>query len=276
MSEKNKGSKRVVYIVLLLGVLVFIVPYIYMMIASTQNNEMILSTNINFKLGHYFKENINYLLENYKYVRVLMNSLIVTVVGTIVSTFVTTLAGYTLAKYRFMGDRLMFSLIMLSRMIPGFAVLIPTFLIFSKLGLTNSYGGIILPAVASANAVFIMKQYADSFPMELIEAARIDGASEWTIFFKIALPLLKPNIITSGLLIFMGYWNSYLFPLVMISDSDMYTVPLIIRNITQASQDDLNYGAMMTVLATSVIPVLILYTWVQSKFKSTDVSAGIK
>jgi len=276
MHKKHRGNRLGVYIALLIGVVIFIVPYIYMMIAATQNNEMILSTTINFRIGRYFKENMTYLLENYKYVRVLMNSLIVTVIGTIVSTFVTTLAGYTLAKYRFMGNRLMFSLIMLSRMIPGFAVLIPTFLIFSRLGLTNTYGGIILPAVASANAVFIMKQYADSFPMELIEAARIDGASEWTIFYRIALPLLKPNIITSGLLIFMGYWNSYLFPLVMISDSDMYTVPLIIRNITQASQDDLNYGAMMAVLATSVIPVLVLYTWVQAKFKSTNVGAGIK
>ncbi|MGX7418051.1 carbohydrate ABC transporter permease [Carnobacterium gallinarum] len=276
MHKKNRRKNGIVYLMLAIGVVIFIVPYIYMMIASTQNNAMILSNTINLKFGSHLMENMNYLLENYQYVRVIFNSLFVTIIGTLVSTFVTTLAGYTLAKYRFMANRAFFMVIMLSRMIPGFAILIPTFMIFSRLGLTNTYGGIILPAVASANAVFIMKQYADSFPIELIEAARIDGAGEFRIFYQIALPLLKPNIITSGLLIFMGYWNSYLFPLVMTSDTEMYTVPLVIRNITQASQDDLNYGAMMAVLATSVIPVLALYTWVQSKFKSTDVDKGIK
>ncbi|MFD1465829.1 carbohydrate ABC transporter permease [Lapidilactobacillus mulanensis] len=252
------------------------VPYIYMLIASTQNNGIILSKTIDFRVSKYFQTNMKYLFDNYQYLKVIGNSIFVTVIGTVISTFITTVAGYTLAKYKFVGNHLIFGLIMLSRMIPGFAVLIPTFLLFSKFGLTNSYAGIILPLLASANAVFIMKQYADSFPLELIEAARIDGASEITILFKIAMPLLKPNIITSGLLIFMGYWNSYIFPLVMMSDSDKYTVPLVIRNITQASQDDLNYGAMMAALATSVIPILFLYVWVQTKFKQTDVSAGIK
>ncbi|MDH6363431.1 ABC-type glycerol-3-phosphate transport system permease component [Enterococcus sp. PF1-24] len=274
--NKKRLITVLMYVCLVFGGIIFLVPYVYMLIASTQNNGMILSKTLNLNIGGFFGDNIKYLLDNYQYIKVVWNSLFVTVIGTLVSTFVTTLAGYTLAKYRFLGNKFIFSLIMLSRMIPGFAVLIPTFLLFSKFGLTNSYAGVILPLVASANAVFIMKQYADSFPYELIEAARIDSASEWTIFYRIAVPLLKPNIITSALLIFMGYWNSYLFPLVMISDSEMYTVPLVIRNITQASQDDLNYGAMMTALATSVIPVIILYTWVQSKFKQTNASVGIK
>lgn len=272
----KKKNLTLIYIVLALGSMLFLGPYLYMLIASTQNNEIILGKMVDLKPSHYFMENLNYLLENYQYFKVILNSILVTVIGTLISTFVTTLAGFTLAKYNFYGNKPIFTLIMLSRMIPGFAVLIPTFLLFSNFGLTNSYAGIILPLVASANAVFIMKQYADSFPYELIEAARIDGATEWIIFSKIAIPLLKPNIITSGLLIFMGYWNSYLFPLVMISDSEKFTVPLVIRNITQASQDDLNYGAMMAALATSVLPVLLLYVWVQSKFKQTDVAAGIK
>ncbi|WP_125767599.1 carbohydrate ABC transporter permease [Lapidilactobacillus wuchangensis] len=273
----KQNKKHVgIYICLIIGGILFLIPYIYMLIASTQNNTIILSKTIDFRISKYFGKNMKYLLDNYQYFRVIWNSIVVTVIGTIVSTFVTTLAGYTLAKYKFVGNKFIFSMIMLSRMIPGFAVLIPTFLIFSKVGLTNSYAGIILPLIASANAVFIMKQYADSFPYELIEAARIDGAKEGLIFFRIVVPLLKPNIIASGMLIFMGYWNSYIYPLVMISDSNKFVVPLVVRNITQASQDDLNYGAMMAALATSVLPILLLYVWVQSKFKSTEMSAGIK
>ena len=118
----------------------------------------------------------------------------------------------------------------------------------------------------------MMRQYPSQFPTALMEAARIDGANEWVIFTKIAVPILSPTIITSGLLIFMGSWNQYLFPLVMLSDKDKYTVPLIIKNMTVSrTGEPINYGAIMLILATSVIPMVLIYVWAQSKFKENDI-----
>lgn len=273
---KRKLQPTVVYFVLIIGLIIFALPYAYMIIASTQNNAMILGQKINLIPSTHFVKNISEIQKKYNYLRVLMNSAIITVIGTVLSTFITTLAGYVMAKYRFKGSRLIFNLVMISRMVPGFAVLIPTFYILSKVGLTNTFTGVIVPTLASSTSVFIMRQYAQKFPTELMEAARIDGASEWTIFSRIAIPVLMPSIITTALLTFMGYWNSYLMPLVILSDSSKYTVPLVIQNMTQNSYDPLNYGALMALLATSVIPVVLIYMWLQTKFKSNGLDSAIK
>ncbi|WP_261806013.1 carbohydrate ABC transporter permease [Lapidilactobacillus luobeiensis] len=266
----------IIYLVLIVGLVVFALPYVYMIIAATQNNATILGEKINFTPGPYFMKNLKEIQEKYNYVKVLWNSAFITIVGTILSTFITTLAGYVMAKYRFKGSNLIFNLVMISRMVPGFAVLIPTFYILSKVGLTNTYAGVIIPGLASTTSVFMMRQYAQKFPTELMEAARIDGAGEWTIFLKIAMPVLTPSIITTALLTFMGYWNSYLMPLVILSDSSKFTIPLVIQNMTQNSYDPLNYGALMAILATSVVPVVLIYMWLQTKFKSNGIDSAIK
>lgn len=265
-----------IYTVLIIGLVVFSLPYVYMIISSTQTNDVILGTKLNFKFGPHFLNNLKEVQDKYEYTRVLMNSAIITVVGTILSTFITTLAGYVMAKYKFKGSNFIFNLVMISRMVPGLALLIPTFYILSKLGLTNTFTGVIVPSLASTTSVFMMRQYAKQFPTELMEAARIDGAGEWTIFWKIAVPVLIPSIITTALLTFMGYWNSYLFPLVILSDSKKFTVPLVIQNMTQNNYDPLNYGALMALLATSVLPVVLIYMWLQTKFKSNGLDSAIK
>ena len=181
-----------------------------------------------------------------------------------------------MAKYKFEGQKLMFNLVMVSRMVPQFAVIIPQFYILSKLGLTNTYAGVIIPALASTNSVFIMRQYAKQIPDEILEAPRIDGANEWTIFSKIVVPILIPSIITTALLTFMAYWNAYLMPLIMLTDPKKFTVPLIIQNMTQNFYDPLNYGALMALLATSVIPIILIYGWLQTKFKATNLDSAIR
>lgn len=276
MNRKKILGPTMVYVILIIGLIIFALPYVYMIVSSTQSNDVILGTKLNFKFGPHFLKNIQEVQEKYNYIKVLANSAIITVIGTVLSTFITTLAGYVMAKYKFKGQRLIFNLVMISRMVPGFAMLIPTFYILSKLGLTNTFTGVIVPSLASTTSVFMMRQYAQQFPTELMEAARIDGASEWMIFWKIAVPVLVPSIITTALLTFMGYWNSYLMPLVILSDSDKFTVPLVIQNMTQNNYDPLNYGALMALLATSVVPVVLVYMWLQTKFKSNGLDSAIK
>lgn len=274
--KRKLPSLTLIYFVLICGVVVFALPYLFMIVSSTQTNEVILGTTLNFKFGPHFGANIGEVQEKYDYVRVLMNTAIITIVGTVISTFITTLAGYVMAKYKFKGQKLMFNLVMVSRMVPQFAVIIPQFYILSKLGLTNTYAGVIIPALASTNSVFIMRQYAKQIPDEILEAPRIDGANEWTIFSKIVVPILIPSIITTALLTFMAYWNAYLMPLIMLTDPKKFTVPLIIQNMTQNFYDPLNYGALMALLATSVIPIILIYGWLQTKFKATNLDSAIK
>src|SRR5699024_9597253 len=118
--------------------------------------------------------------------------------------------------------------------------------------------------------------YAMQIPNEMLEAPRIDGASEWTIFRKIVVPSLIPSIVTVGMLTFMGYWNGYLIPLIMLKTNSKFTIPLIIQNMTQNPYDVLNIGALMALLATSVIPIICIYMYVQSKYKSTGMDSAIK
>ena len=276
MKLKKNLSLTGIYIILIIGLFTFSIPYIYMIVSSTQNNAVILGKELNFSFGPYFLDNLGEVQSKYNYLRVLMNTATITVIGTVISTFVTTLAGFVMAKYKFKGSKLLFNLVMISRMVPTFALIIPIYFIMSKMGLTNTFAGVIIPSLASMNSVFIMRQYAMQIPNEMLEAPRIDGASEWTIFTKIVIPSLIPSIVTVGMLTFMTYWNVYLIPLVMLKDNAKFTIPLIIQSMTQNMYDPLNYGALMALLATSVIPIVLVYMYVQSKYKSTGMDSAIK
>lgn len=277
MSKEKKVNRLFTYLLLVLGALIFLMPYFYMLVASTQSNTEIVGGGVNFRFGNQLIKNWQALMARYNYPLVLWNSLVIAVLSTVLATVSATMAGYALAKYKFRGSSWLFNIVMLSRMVPFFATLIPLFYLMSRMGLANTYAGIVIPSIASTTSVFMMRQYSHQFPTSLMEAARMDGASEWIIFSKIAVPVLRPTIITTGLLIFMGSWNQYLFPLVMLSETDKFTIPLVIRNLSISSTGEvINYGALMLVLATSVIPMVLIYAWAQAKFKENDIGAANK
>ncbi|MUN74208.1 carbohydrate ABC transporter permease [Enterococcus casseliflavus] len=277
MSKEKKVNRLFTYLLLVLGALIFLMPYFYMLVASTQSNTEIVGGGVNFRFGDQLIKNWQALMARYNYPLVLWNSLVIAVLSTVLATVSATMAGYALAKYKFRGSSWLFNIVMLSRMVPFFATLIPLFYLMSRMGLANTYAGIVIPSIASTTSVFMMRQYSHQFPTSLMEAARMDGASEWIIFSKIAVPVLRPTIITTGLLIFMGSWNQYLFPLVMLSETDKFTIPLVIRNLSISSTGEvINYGALMLVLATSVIPMVLIYAWAQAKFKENDIGTANK
>ncbi len=277
MSKEKKVNRLFTYLLLVLGALIFLMPYFYMLVASTQSNTEIVGGGVDFRFGDQLIKNWQALMARYNYPLVLWNSLVIAVLSTVLATVSATMAGYALAKYKFRGSSWLFNIVMLSRMVPFFATLIPLFYLMSRMGLANTYAGIVIPSIASTTSVFMMRQYSHQFPTSLMEAARMDGASEWIIFSKIAVPVLRPTIITTGLLIFMGSWNQYLFPLVMLSETDKFTIPLVIRNLSISSTGEvINYGALMLVLATSVIPMVLIYAWAQAKFKENDIGAANK
>ena len=191
------------------------------------------------------------------YLRNILNSLIVASAVTMTTVFLSALTGYGLAKFRFKGRYAVFLMILGTMMIPFEVIMIPLYLIITKLGIQNSYGGLITPFLVTAFGIFLMRQYYVTFPDEMLDAARIDGASEPKIFGKIILPNSVPALATLAVLTFKSQWDNLLWPLLVAQSEEMKTIPLYIVRFTAEKHTD--EGAMMAVAAIASIPILILF-----------------
>jgi len=191
------------------------------------------------------------------YLRNIFNSLVVASIVTMTTVFLSALTGYGLAKFHFKGRYVVFMMILATMMIPFEVIMIPLYLIITKLGIQNSYAGLITPFLVTAFGIFLMRQYYVTFPDEILDAARIDGASELKIFGKIILPNSIPALATLAVLTFKGQWDNFLWPLLVAQSEEMKTIPLYIVRFTAEKHTD--EGAMMAVAAIASIPILILF-----------------
>ncbi len=191
------------------------------------------------------------------YLRNILNSLIVASTVTATTVILSALTGFGLAKYHFKGRHFVFMMILATMMIPFEVIMIPLYLIITKLGFQNSYQGLITPFLVNAFGIFLMRQYYVTFPDEILDAARIDGASELMIFSKIMLPNSVPAIATLAVLTFKSQWDNLLWPLLVAQSEEMKTIPLYIVRFTAEKHTD--EGAMMAVAAIASIPILILF-----------------
>jgi len=189
------------------------------------------------------------------------NSLLVSLAITLGSLLVNTLAGYAFAKLRFVGRERVFQLLLAALVIPAQVAMLPLFLLMKQLHLVNSFGGVILPALSSVFGIFLVRQYARGIPDELLEAARIDGASEMRIFFQIVLPMLKPVLVTLTIFTFMGAWNDFMWPLIVLTDQEHYTLPVALASLSREHIMDIEL--MMAGAVITVIPVLALFLALQ-------------
>ncbi|MCG8451988.1 MAG: carbohydrate ABC transporter permease [Spirochaetales bacterium] len=185
------------------------------------------------------------------------NSLVVAIVVSATTVFLACMTGYGLAKFKFRGRMVIFLMIMATMMIPFEAIMIPLYLVTTKLGLQNSYGGLIVPFLVNAFGVFMMRQYLITFPDEFLEAARIDGMSEIRIFWSIIFPNSGPTIATLAILAFRAQWDNLLWPLLVIQSEKMKTIPLYIVKFTAEKHSD--EGAMMAVALLASIPMFALF-----------------
>jgi multiple sugar transport system permease protein len=193
--------------------------------------------------------------------RFYLNSLIVAGSHVIMILFTSSLAGFVFAKYRFFGKSALFGFILATMMIPAQVTMIPGYLMLARLGLIDSLWGLIVPSAIDAFGIFLMKQFIEGLPSEFLDAGRIDGASEWGIYWRIILPQVGPALATLGVLTFMGSWNSYLWPLIVITTHERRTLPILLTWYTSVhgSRTDLEMAAGVLV----VIPILIVYTFIQ-------------
>ncbi len=202
------------------------------------------------------------------------NSLLVASSVTLLTLFTSSIAGYIFAKFEFPGKRVLFLLILSTMMVPFTVLLIPTYLIVHRLGLLNTLWALIIPSSVSAFGVFLMRQFIANIPTELIEAARIDGASEFAIYARVIVPLVRPALATLGIFTFLGAWNDYLWPLVVLNDLDKMTLPLALTffNSTHAQRYDL----VMASATMMVGPVFVVFLFFQRYIVRALVMTGLR
>jgi multiple sugar transport system permease protein len=206
--------------------------------------------------------------------RYLANSVLLAVAATLLSLIFNVMAGYAFAKLRFAGRDRIFRLMLGAVVIPGQVAMVPLFLLLKHLGLVNSYGGIIVPALASIFGIFLVRQYALSIPDDLLEAARIDGASEWRIFSLIVVPLLRPIIVTLAVFTLLGTWNDFMWPLIVLSDQELYTLPVALASLSREHVQD--NELMMAGSVLTILPVLVVFLALQRYYIQGLMMGSIK
>jgi len=206
--------------------------------------------------------------------RCFLNSAFVAVTTTALCLLVTSLAGYAFAKLRFAGRKRIFGALLTAMVIPTQVAMLPLFLLMRSLGLVNTYWGVIIPGVAPVFGIFMVRQYALSLPDDLLDAARVDGASEFRIYRSIVLPLLRPILVTLGVFTFMGAWNDFMWPLIVLTDETRYTLPVALANLLGEHAQDMEL--MMAGSVLTVLPVLVLFLALQRSYVEGIAMGGVK
>jgi multiple sugar transport system permease protein len=202
------------------------------------------------------------------------NSVIVAVVWVVARAFTASLAGYAFARMDFFGKEVIFVLVLSTMMIPGIVTIVPKFIILKELHLVNTYGALTVPFMADAFGIFLMKQFFESVPVELEEAARVDGASRYRMFWQIVLPNAMPAVTALSIFSFQGSWNAFLEPLIFISNQDLFTLPLGLAYFKQANYTE--WPTLMAIAVITTLPMAIFYLIFQRWFVEGQVSSGIK
>lgn len=264
-----------VIIYLLLGILAVscMVPFLLMLVNATRSGNEIMSS---FTLipGDSLKENWDAVWSYFNLFLGMWNSLKVAIPATLLTSYFSALTAYALAVYKFKGKKVIFYTIVVFMMIPGQLSLIGFYNLISSLKLIDSYIPLIIPAIAAPGTVFFLRQYLLSvLPMSLLEAARIDGAKEISIFHKIVLPIMLPGIATMAIGGFIGNWNSYLVPLILLNSPKKFTLPVMVASLNASQDIATNQGAIYLAVAISVIPVMIAFCFC-SKYIISSISAG--
>ena len=267
-------SKFFLHLVLIVLSLIMVFPLIWMVFSSFKPSLEVISTEFHLFPKTWTVRNYTKVFDELKMGRGYLNSLIVAVSVTFFVLLSATAAGYLFSKLKFKGREALFFAVLGSVMVPPQIVLIPLYLLISKFHWINSYQGLIFPFVMNAFGIFLMRQSMYGIPNDLLEAARMDGASDFRIYFSVILPLVRSSIAVLGILIFLWTWDEFLWPLVTVSDNEMKTLPLLLAHFTQAEQ---KFPGESLAGATLVIgPVLVVYAFFQRHFVRGLSMTGLK
>ncbi len=276
-SSKREGRSKVfiivVHVMLLIGIFLALLPFYWMFTSSFKTSG---------DIWIYPPELIPQAptLMNYKnlvaglFPRHFVNSIIVSVFYTGLSVFFASLGGFAFSRYRFPGQNLLFIVLLGTMMIPTEVTLVPMFIIMSRIGWVDTYASLIFPYSANAFGLFMMRQAMGNVPMDLLDAGRIDGCNEFKLYYKISLPVVKASVSALAILNFLTSWNDFLWPLIILQDQQMFTVPLSIALMKGLDFSD--YGLIMAASTVATLPVLIVFWFMSDHFISGAISGALK
>lgn len=271
------GFKKnaLLHLVLIIGGIISLFPFYWLTVISTNTTGDMYRIPPKLVFGPLLIENIKKVFDNTDFLAALLNTAFVATVSTVLVLFFCSLAGFFFAKFRFPGIAVLFSILMVSMMLPSQLSLIPSFILISKLGWISTFKALIIPGMAPAFAIFWMRQYAmDAIHDELLDAGRMDGCNDFRLFWNIGLPILRPALAFQGLFSFIGVWNDYLWPLVVISDSKKYTLQIAIAQLNSIYAMDYAMVLAGTFLAT--VPLVIIFLIFNKQFISNIAAGAIK
>jgi multiple sugar transport system permease protein len=264
------------YLILFLLALIFLYPFYLSVITSFRTLPQIAASPVvlwpeQFSLDAYQR------MQSLNVPRWLINSVVVAVVVTLSNLLIASMAGYALARISFPGSFTLFLIVLGTMMIPGIVLLIPRFIIYRMLGLIDTYAGLILPVLVLPFSIFLMRQFMQAIPPELEEAARMDGANRWQIFFRVVLPLAQPALITLTIITFQGNWNEFMNPLIVISTRrDLYTLPLGLALLRGEVGKNLPWNTILAGSIITTLPMAIIFIFFQRYFIEGISYSGIK
>ncbi len=262
MSPLARLRLALVYLGLGAGAFISVFPFYWMIIGATNTSADIIRGKASF--GSNLLPNVAAFFTQVDTLQVFSNSAILAFFGTTLTLIISSLAGYGFEIFRSRAREQMFGLLLMMLSIPFAALMVPLFVMMSRLGLANTYTAILLPSVASIFIVFYFRQTTKAFPSELRDAARIDGLKEWQIFLYIFVPVMRSTYAAATIIVFMANWNSYLWPLIILQTNDMKTITLVVSSLASAYTPD--YGVVMVATILATLPTLAVFFLLQRRF----------
>ncbi|WP_172370940.1 carbohydrate ABC transporter permease [Sporosarcina jiandibaonis] len=268
-----KIGKVLTYLALILGSIIMLFPFVWMVSTSLKSPIDIFSLDIipeNITFSNYIK-----VMEESLFAKWFLNSLIIAVVTTISVAFFDTLVGYIIAKFSFVGRGVLFILILSTLMVPTEMLIIPWYMMSSDFGWTDTYWGILFPGLMTGFGVFLMRQFMEQIPDDLLNAARVDGMNEFMIFFKIAIPQVWPALAALSIFTFLGNWNAFLWPLIVIESEALRTLPVGLSFFSSGEAES-QWHLIMTGSTIAVIPLILVFILLQRHIISGITLTGMK
>jgi len=272
--QRERITRVVLYILLVLGAFLAILPMVWMVSAS-----LMPSGEASTYPPHFFPTTVTFTHYTDLFIRLnlgrnLLNSAFVAFVVTFASLFINSLAGYAFAKLRFRGRDRLFRVLSTGLVLPVQVAMLPLFLLLKNMGLINTYWGVIIPGLASIFGIFLVRQYALSIPDEMLDAARVDGASEFRIFWSIVIPGIAPILATLSIWTFLATWNDFMWPLIVLADASHYTLPVALANLSGEHVQDTEL--MMAGSVLTVIPVMVVFLFLQRYYIQGVMAGSVK
>jgi multiple sugar transport system permease protein len=270
----NKLRTALIYLLLIIGVGIMLFPFLWMVATSFKipqdvYNLSLIPETITF-------DNYVTIFKKAPFGDWIKNTLIISLIATATVVIFDTAAGYVLAKFSFIGKQVIFLIIISTIMVPTEMLIIPWYLIANEFGWSDTNWGVLFPSIITAFGIFLMRQFMDSIPSELLDAARIDGLNEWRILLSIAIPLVKPAIVTLVILTFIGNWNQFIWPLIVLQTEEKFTLPVGIVYFSSELKDTSNWILIMAGTTISIAPLILLFLIFQKQIIRGIALSGMK